>query len=109
MAKSDFVPLKTLKRSLPSPNVLDFSDFQSPFIAEMGTSKVSFRAFNEQKKENGKIYHEKFACRKKNPAKQNCYAFEMEFGAILFVLKKFRFYLFSEEPLKLPNVHQAFH
>ena len=98
---------RTLKQKLTSPAVLDFPDFNQPFIVETDASCLSLGAVLAQKKEDGKVHPIQYASRTMTDAEKKYSTCEREALAVIFALKKFRVYLLSSIPFTIITDHQA--
>lgn len=92
--KRDFEKLKVM----PEPPMLAFTNFKKAFIVETDASAEAVSGVLSQKGDDRKVHSNQLASRTMSAAERGLTAFEREALAVIFALRKFRFYL----PLSVP-------
>lgn len=95
-----------LKDRIKKPPVLVFPNYDRPFEVMVDASRRAVGAVLMQADEDGKRNPMQFASRKLTPAETNYSTFEQEEVAVVFSLKKFRYFLLNDA-FVVHSGHQA--
>lgn len=77
------------KEKLKTPSLLDFPNFDSPFVVETHASYVALGIVLSQNKDDGKVRPTQFSPGKMNEEESRSYTSETESTAFLLPIKKF--------------------